>query len=45
MKLTVIVSYYNEEEALPFFYEEIKKTEAAMPYAEFLEKQRPCMPD
>lgn len=35
MKLTVIVPCYNEEEALPFFYEEIKKTEAAMPYAEF----------
>lgn len=35
MKLTVIVPCYNEEEALPFFYQEIKKVAAAMPYAEF----------
>ena len=35
MKLTSIISCYNEEEALPFFYQEIEKVAEIMPYAEF----------
>lgn len=35
MKLTSIISCYNEEEALPFFYQEIEKVAEVMPYAEF----------
>lgn len=35
MKLTSIIPCYNEEEALPFFYREIKKVAGIMPYADF----------
>ena len=35
MKLTAIVPCYNEEAALHFFYEEMKKTMQKMPYVEF----------
>lgn len=34
-KISVIVSCYNEEEALPYFYKEIKKTEKEMSYVDF----------
>lgn len=34
-KISVIVSCYNEEESLPFFYEEIKKIEKEMNYVDF----------
>ncbi len=33
--LSVIVSCYNEEEAIPYFYEEIKKTAEQMNYLDF----------
>ena len=35
MKLTAIVPCYNEEAALRFFYEEMKKTMQGMPDTEF----------
>ncbi len=34
-KISVVVSCYNEEEALPFFYEEIKKVENEMKNLDF----------
>ena len=34
-KISVIVSCYNEEEALPYFYKEIKKVEKEMDYVNF----------
>lgn len=34
-KISVIVSCYNEEEALPYFYKEIKKVEKEMDYVDF----------
>lgn len=33
--ISVIVPCYNEEEALPYFYEEIKKTASKMDYVDF----------
>ncbi|MCF0128215.1 MAG: glycosyltransferase, partial [Pseudobutyrivibrio sp.] len=33
--ITVIVPCYNEEKALPFFFEEINKVRASMPQEEF----------
>lgn len=34
-KISVVVSCFNEEEALPFFYKEIKKLEKEMNYVDF----------
>ena len=34
-KISVVVSCYNEEEALPYFYKEIKKVEKEMDYVDF----------
>ena len=34
-KISVVVACYNEEEALPFFYKEIKKIEKIMNYVDF----------
>ena len=34
-KISVVVACYNEEEALPYFYKEIKKIEKEMDYVDF----------
>ena len=34
-KISIIVPCYNEEEALPLFYKEIKKIEEKMEYLNF----------